>query len=157
MALPLGIPTHELSTNKNYSRLDHVFVSGNLTQRIIKCISSPTNRITSTDYHFPILTELNLDCRQSPQVTRRNFKEVDWETVWCALESKLADLSTARIQTSERLETRVEDLTKAIDAAIEQAIPPVEVTEFSKRWWTKKLKALRKRSNNLQNRHARHK
>ncbi|KAF8593668.1 hypothetical protein BDV93DRAFT_428822, partial [Ceratobasidium sp. AG-I] len=44
MALPPGIPTHELSTNKNYSRLDHVFISGNLTQRVTKCTSTPTNR-----------------------------------------------------------------------------------------------------------------
>ncbi|KAF8593425.1 hypothetical protein BDV93DRAFT_421059, partial [Ceratobasidium sp. AG-I] len=156
MALPPGIPTHELSTTKNQSRLDHVFVSGNLTQRVIKCTASPTNRIASTD-HFPLLTELNLECSQSPLIIRRNFKEVDWEGVGCALEQRLANLSISRIHSIEVLESRVQDLTEAIDAAIDRTVPSVEITSYSKRWWSKKLRRLRKHSNNLRNRHTRHK
>jgi len=155
MALPPGIPTHELLTTKNYSRLDHVFVSGSLTQHVLKCTASPTNRIVATD-HFPILTELELKCTQSPSYIGRNFKGTDWEEVWCALERKTTNLPTSIIRTVEELNSRVENLTSAITSAIEEAVPLFEITPYSKRWWNKKLKQLRTRSNNLRYRHARH-
>ncbi|KAF8602245.1 hypothetical protein BDV93DRAFT_393717, partial [Ceratobasidium sp. AG-I] len=144
------------TTTKNYSRLDNVFISSNLTQQVLKCTSFPTNQIISTG-HFPVLTELDLLCRQAPYITRRNFKEVDWETVWCTLEQRLVNLSISRIQTKEGLEARVRDLTDAIEHTIEYSIPTVEISPYTKRWWDKELRRLRKRSNNLRNRHTRHK
>ena len=59
MALPGGISTHCHNVTKQWSRLDHVFISEASTDAIITCNAQTDHRGINTD-HIPIITELNM-------------------------------------------------------------------------------------------------
>jgi len=60
LALPSGIPTHEHSVTKCWSRLNQVFLSEHSNDLLTSCNTQPEVRGINTD-HLPILTELSLD------------------------------------------------------------------------------------------------
>jgi endonuclease/exonuclease/phosphatase family metal-dependent hydrolase len=69
MILPAEIPTLELSSNKNLSRPDNVFLSTRIVNSVIRCSVIETPRISCTD-HFTIQTELTLIWRNCSQIPR---------------------------------------------------------------------------------------
>jgi endonuclease/exonuclease/phosphatase family metal-dependent hydrolase len=154
MALPPGLPTHELSTTKNHSRLDNVFIDSLLAEQVTKCTATPTTRTISTD-HFPIETIIQLEHPKAKTVERRNFRQVDWDKFREKLTIELADTRASALTNIEDFEARREKITKAIQNTIQELVPLSRLSAHSKRWWNKELSIKRKQRNNLANRAAR--
>ncbi|KAF8593377.1 hypothetical protein BDV93DRAFT_419787, partial [Ceratobasidium sp. AG-I] len=154
MTLPAGIPTHELSTTKNYSRLDNVFMTEGLIDLVDKCDALRAPRIAATD-HFAIHTILRLTTQQAGTVTRRCFKKTDWEKFEAALSARLVDSPTRKIRSTAEFDTRLGELISAIQDTIAEHVPTVEESPHTKRWWNKDLKKMRKKRNKLSRRSER--
>ena len=79
-----------------------------------------------------------------------NFREVDWESFRETLTSQLRDApERGSITNQQQLDECCKDLTDAIQRTIRRDVPTSEICSKSKRWWTKELTVLRKRSNKL--------
>ena len=155
MALPPGTPTHELMTTKNPSRLDNVFMTDSLIDRTDTCTAPNNPRIAYTD-HFSVLTILHLKSEQASTNSKHNFRRADWEVFCEALESRLTTVSTDRIHDIADFDSRLSRLTEAIQETIEEKVPKVKLCPYTKRWWTKELKEMQKRHNQLSNQSGRH-
>jgi len=59
LVLPSGIPMHEHSITKRWSRLNQVFLSAHSISSLISCDTLPGERGINTD-RLPVLMELNL-------------------------------------------------------------------------------------------------
>ena len=149
LALPSEIPTHQHSVTKRWTRLDQVFISDHSEDIVISCDTWTDRQGILTD-HLPILTELNLQLGLTTVKPFTNFREVAWDEFRAALESQLSHLPPpARICDQAQMDACCESLTLAIQATIQEQVPITEVTSKSKRWWTKELTQLRKKSNKL--------
>ena len=71
--------------------------------------------------HFPIATTLEYQTTEPPRVVRRKYKEVDIKVFAQALQRGLP--SSRHIRTKEDLDQVTNDITKAIQKAIEDTIP----------------------------------
>src|SRR6266481_1666324 len=78
MALPPGTPTLQSLATGNWTRVDNVFVSGGLVNRVIICDMDPWQRGPSTD-HVPVLTTVELEVPAREEEARRNFREMEWD------------------------------------------------------------------------------
>ena len=76
MALPKGIPILEAMTMKNWMRLDNVFCSNTLGDKVITCTTDPHLRGPGTD-HVPILTTLELPVEWVASTPSYNFQAVE--------------------------------------------------------------------------------
>jgi len=149
LALPSGIPMHQHNVTKSWTRLDQVFLSDHSMDMLLSCDTRTDLRGILTD-HLPVLTELDLHLGPSTNKPFTNFREVDWEEFHTALEGQLARIPPPeRIRDQAQLAASCETLTAAIQRAIQEQVPIMEITPKSKRWWTKELTQLRKRSNKL--------
>ncbi|KAF8596972.1 hypothetical protein BDV93DRAFT_453956 [Ceratobasidium sp. AG-I] len=151
MTLPAGLPTHELSTTKNYSRLDNVFMTEGLINLVDKCDAIRAPRIAATD-HFSIHTVLRLATQQADLVTRRCFKKTNWEEFETALRARLTNAPTRKIRSTREFDTRLNELITAIQATIAEHVPEAKESPHAKRWWNKTLKKMRRKRNKLSNR-----
>jgi ribonuclease HI len=156
MTLPEGLPTHELSTTKNYSRLDNVFISTNLADHVNICTALTSPRVPATD-HFTIQTVLDLTCDKAAASTGRNFHEVNWDLFTPSLADKLANLPTSYIKNVQAFDKRLGDIMEAMQSTIRELVPAAKDSPYAKRWWTKELRKLRKKRNKLSNRAFRRK
>ena len=149
LALPSEIPTHQHNVTKRWTRLDQVFISDHSEDMLISCDTRMDQQGLLTD-HLPILTELNLQLGLIADKPFTNFREVDWAEFQTALGTQLSRLPPpAQICDQAQLDTSCEALTLAIQEAIQEQVPVTEVTPKSKRWWTKELSQLRKKTNKL--------
>ncbi|KAF8599017.1 hypothetical protein BDV93DRAFT_429728, partial [Ceratobasidium sp. AG-I] len=154
MTLPPGLPTHELMTTKNYSRLDNVFMTEGLVDLVDKCDALKAPRIASTD-HFAIHTIVQLSPPIADATTRYCFQKTDWEAFDTALRARLVDSPTRKIRTINEFDNRLRNLVAAIQDTIAEHVPLVKESPHSKRWWNKRLKKLRRKRNKLSNRSER--
>lgn len=76
MTLPPKAPTLESLSTKSHTRPDNVFMSSELTSRIIRCGVVEEEQPPRTD-HFPIVTTLNLPVGTDQEKKVRDFKNVD--------------------------------------------------------------------------------
>lgn len=60
MALPKDLPTLEVSTTKNYTRVDNVFCLETLIDALISCNTFPQWQPQKID-HLPIISVLDID------------------------------------------------------------------------------------------------
>jgi hypothetical protein len=142
LALPSGIPTHKHSVTKRWSRLDQVFLSKRSNDLLTSCNTQPEARGINTD-HLPILTELSLDMAVTDLSMLPNFREVNWEEFRTELKKQLDKIpALERIQNQRQLDKRCAELTEAIQEVIRTEVPTTEITQKSKRWWTKELSQL---------------
>ncbi|QRV96882.1 Reverse transcriptase from transposon X-element protein [Ceratobasidium sp. AG-Ba] len=141
MILPAEIPTLELSSNKNLSRPDNVFVSSHLTNTVNRCLVVEAPRISCTD-HFTIQIELTLTCRQAPKIKRRNFQKADWEKVRSDLAKSLPNVRQPPILNTDEFDARLDKIMSAMNSVIETHVPLIKESPYAKRWWTPQLKEL---------------
>lgn len=151
MTLPEGIPTHELSTTKNYSRLDNVFMTANLADFVTLCTALPSPRLPCTD-HFSIHTIIDLSVQKAETTQRRNFQKTNWESFIPALRARTESIQTGPLRSIVSFDKRLKELMSAIQITIEEQVPVAKDSPYSKRWWKKELKKLRKKRNKLSNR-----
>ena len=149
MALPAGLPTHIHNVTKQWTRLDHVFISDYSLSSVISCDTRPEFRGIKTD-HLPIVTELDLEIPVADDSSSHKFRDVDWEAFRKTLTTHLRDAPHIENITTQRLlDECCRDLTTAIQQTIRTDVPTIEICSKSKRWWTKELTLLRKRANKL--------
>jgi exonuclease III len=89
LALPSGIPTHEHSATKRWSRLDQVFLSSHSNTLLISCDTVPDKRGINTD-HLPVHTELSLEVNTIAAEINPSFWNVNWEDFRTKLAKQLA-------------------------------------------------------------------
>lgn len=149
LALPSGIPTHQHSVTKRWTRLDQVFLSDHSREATIFCDTMPGDRGINTD-HLPIRTELNLELTLSESEPLLNFRSINWEDFRTRLSRQLSVVPRAeRILNQVQLDARCAELTEAIQETIRSEVQATEITPKSKRWWTKELSQLRVCTNKL--------
>ena len=142
LALPCGIPTHEHSVTKRWSRLDQVFISDHSGTILILCDTQTDMRGINTD-HLPIRTELNLIAPPVEINQLPNFRGMDWEEFGNYLRNQLDKLPPPTlIRSQEQLDKCCEELTEVLQKAIQMKVPDIDHTSKSKRWWTKELTQL---------------
>src|SRR6201996_5071506 len=119
------------------------FASDTISDLFISCNTAPERRPTRTD-HYPILIELDIAPRRSPQTLQRNFRNVDWIEFEEALSEKLQNLGDPRIRSANELRTFVTAFYRAITSVVENLVPPMKICGWTKRWWMKDLEKERK-------------
>ncbi|KAI0993220.1 hypothetical protein K3495_g14964 [Podosphaera aphanis] len=91
--------------------------------------------------HIPVVIELQIETpREENNEPRPQWKEVDWNTLNQRITKKLDDLSfhDANLATSETIDLRVEQVTRAIQESVEELVPKANRSRFSKPYWTTK-------------------
>lgn len=130
-------------------RLDQVFISEHSVNMVNTCNTLVEHRGINTD-HLPILTELDLETDIHDPDPFPNFREVDWEGFRNALVNQLdPSWVNAPIITQGELDCSCLTLTTAIQKAINEQVPDVEILSKSKHWWTKELMQLCRQSEKL--------
>ncbi|KAI0055117.1 hypothetical protein BV25DRAFT_1769449, partial [Artomyces pyxidatus] len=146
------------SSSKNWTRVDNVWVSSDLSPHVLQCTTKPDQRPPKTD-HVPILTDLDIVFDVATSTPRHNFHMTDWtlfqQTLSSALEAKgrPAEFRTGELA---QFETSLRSFMDAVQSAVEKAVPLTQGTPYSKRWWTKELTDLRKRARTAGRRSERH-
>jgi ribonuclease HI/endonuclease/exonuclease/phosphatase family metal-dependent hydrolase len=149
MVLPKGIPTLQHMVTKRYSRPDNVFSTSGLTELITICEVVPEIRPVSTD-HFPIVTNVQLPQRRTNTPLSFNFREADWDIFRKELRKKLVTIPNPPVINSPaQLHAVTDQITKAIQSAIEENIPKSKPRPDAKRWWNGDLRKKRKELNRL--------
>jgi len=78
MVLPPGTPMLQLLATGNWTRVDNVFVSEGLVDRIVICDTDPQQRGPCTD-HMPVLTMVELKVLEREEEAQGNFGETEWD------------------------------------------------------------------------------
>ena len=100
--------------------------------------------------HLPILTVLDLIIKHAPTKIITNYRDVDWEKFRTGLRGELTKLGLPQpIRNQTSLDEECDKLTKAIQVTIDSEVPTSEISPKSKRWWTKELMDLRRKTNRL--------
>ncbi|THU94080.1 hypothetical protein K435DRAFT_611107, partial [Dendrothele bispora CBS 962.96] len=153
MALPPGIPTLEALSTGNFTRVDNVFCTSRVTERIIRCNTDPSLRPTKTD-HFPIVTTLDIHAPLVNSAERLNWKKVKWKELCERLEEDLQligrGLTTNWGTKRDRVERRV---LGAFATGIRDIIALTTDSPHQRRWWNKDLDRLRKDTARLSKKH----
>jgi hypothetical protein len=144
MALAPGMPTHIHNVTKRWTRLNHIFLTEHTSDRILICEAWVEERGLNTD-HIPIITKLDITIGRSMSKAANNFRNVDWDEFWKALEEKMKDFSVPkRLSNQAEVNQECDRLAKVLQETISQTVPATKVCPYSKHWWTKELKELRK-------------
>ena len=144
IALPAGVPTHEHSVTKRWSRLDQVFATEHTLETITQCEAFPVEQGLNTD-HFPIISNFDIDIELTPKKVISNFRDVDWKEFRSALEGRIRNWGVPNFISSQRmLDWECKRLTSALQETIDEIVPNVILGPQAKRWWTKELTCLRK-------------
>ena len=149
MTLPKGTPTLQHMRTKRFSRPDNVFCTTALRPLITKCEVTPQHRPTSTD-HFPIVTHIELPQTRIPPDPSYNFRVADWEEFRKSLTEKINTIpQPGQITDSNQLKTAGNDLTRIIQATIQEKITQSKPRPDAKRWWNGDLTKMRRKLNRL--------
>ncbi|KAL4255264.1 hypothetical protein AB1N83_013825 [Pleurotus pulmonarius] len=144
MALEPGVPTLEHMVTKNEYRVDNVFVSADLIDRVLVCEVHPGETPAGAD-HYPIDTILDLSTDLAEERRTRNFRTVDWKEFNEELSSRLPAAGIpADIHTADDIDTTVTVLTSLLQGIIQDTIKESGTAPYNRRWWNAELEALRK-------------
>ncbi|KAJ3979257.1 hypothetical protein F5890DRAFT_1381215, partial [Lentinula detonsa] len=151
MALPEATPTLRAFATGNLTRVDNVFCTPDLRNKLISCYASPATQPVKTD-HFPITTIFDLRTTVVDNQQRRNWKKVDWEEFREALTQKLRVLRPPReLVTEQQFWTALKRLDATIEEVAKEKVPVNKPSLYQRRWWTEDLKNMRRQCNNLGN------
>jgi ribonuclease HI len=145
MALPRNTPTLEARNTGNWTRPDNVWRCSDSPSPFVSCEVKPALRPAITD-HLPIISVLDLTYTPSQRTERFNYKTVDWNAYNNRLDTEIKQYAgevANPIETIERLEWATNQLFEAIDRTTREVAPPIKITPYTKRWWTKELTSLR--------------
>ena len=149
MVLPKDTPTLEACATKNFTRVDNVFCSSELTNTFISCDTYPQWRPQKTD-HMPIISELDIEPERITYVGKHNYKATDWEEFRKTLGENLEMAGDTEEITSEgQFTTKVASVEEAIKAAIHKHVPLTRLSPYAKRWWSKELDGMKRNKERL--------
>jgi ribonuclease HI/exonuclease III len=149
MALPAGIPTLRAHRTKNWTRVDNVFVSARLEDKVIKCMTLPGNKGVKTD-HVPIVTELDLEVAKKVFVPTKKFREANWDNFREVLTHHLARIPAPKeLKNQEELSKAVTDLLDVLGFTIDVVVEDSKPCARTKKWWTKTLTETKRKVNQL--------
>ncbi|KAF8990301.1 hypothetical protein BDQ17DRAFT_1255945 [Cyathus striatus] len=144
MALPKDIPTLEAFNTKNLTHVDQVFLSEELMDWVVLCMTVLEFRPPRVD-HFPIITRLLTTTQTSVPRPRRNFKQIDWATFQTHLRTQLDHLPHPDEFTSiKQFTMSLNMFTDIITQAIADNVPLVRLSLHTKCWWSPELAAFKK-------------
>jgi hypothetical protein len=121
-------PHHEQST------LDLIFT----TVRLVEECRIATELEQSSD-HLPIMTTLQFPHNTETRTTgpqKRNWKALDQESFIEAIDKETTSLTAISLATEQDIDLYTSILVKAIQKAIEKAVPERRKSPFSKPFWT---------------------
>ena len=78
MTLLKGIPTLQAMATKNWTCVDNVFMSEDLTGLLIRCDTAPNLRGPGTN-HMPVHTIIDTGVPQIVPEPYRDYRVVDWK------------------------------------------------------------------------------
>ncbi|KAJ7121315.1 hypothetical protein C8R43DRAFT_831764, partial [Mycena crocata] len=135
----------ESFSSKTFTRVDNVFCSPGLVGRYI-CCDVRTSRLR-TD-HFPIIHEIDLDVVEIAHVPKPMWRKTEWDEFRVDLMLELIHRFEPRdsYDTPEELDTAIAALDAAIQAVVERKVPMSKPSPYTKRWFTKELKARKQES-----------
>ncbi|KAJ8468306.1 hypothetical protein ONZ45_g17291 [Pleurotus djamor] len=145
MALEKGAPTLRHKAWKSHIRVDNVFVSEDLADRVLVCETKPGETLPGAD-HYPIDTIIDLYATLSTERTTKNFRNVDWKE----FSEKLGNseprtkLPLENPPTPDDIEAEVESITSWIQTTINEVVKDVRKCPYTRRWWNEELERLRK-------------
>lgn len=136
MTLPRHIPTLKAMSTGNLTRVDNVFVSTDIAERILICETQQELTPTKTD-HFPIITTIDISPEHHNPLPRRNYKNIDWKVFRTRLEQRLAYHNIdwkdpPPPETKEELDQLLEAMMTAIEETIEEIVPLLRLSPHSK-------------------------
>lgn len=149
MALPPYLPTLLSMASKNYTRPDNVFMSEGALAVLTDCTTHPAHQPASSD-HIPVETILDIPLSFLPPIQKPDFRKTDWEKFRATLATRLQLITSATsIASKEAFDAHLTSLYEAIEHAIDEHVPLVQLSPFAKRWWSKELEKLRKKKMSL--------
>ncbi|THU87019.1 hypothetical protein K435DRAFT_615282, partial [Dendrothele bispora CBS 962.96] len=157
MILPAGIPTLEALSTGNFTRVDNVFCTTGLTDRIIRCNTDPGLRPTKTD-HFPIVTSLDIRPPLANLEKRLNWKKVKWKELCERLEEDLRLIGAPKeIESREEFWERLRQVYEVIEDVLRDRDIIALTTDSpqQRRWWNKDLDRMRQETARLSKKHYR--
>jgi len=104
MILPPGIATLQSFATKNWTQVDNVFISDTFTDRIITCSTVPELQPVKSD-HLPIVTTIDMECRELDILPWLNFQATDWNDFNLKLAKHLCHIPTPAILNSTCIPT----------------------------------------------------
>ena len=149
MALPPHIPTLQAFSTGNWTRPDNVWCSSHSADLLIQCDTDPQTHGPNTD-HVPIHIVLDTSLPHNTAKATCNFRIVDWEKFNEHLMIELGrTLELGQITTHMEFRTALDNVNSAIKWTVEAQVPLNKPLPHTKRWWTPKLSAIRKKKNSL--------
>src|ERR1700754_525225 len=116
LVTPRGNPTWRARGTQ--STIDLTFLSQPLVTNLIRC--EPRQDLAQASDHLPIETTLILHTLRQVTVKRRCWKKLDKDKINLFLKDKVPNTS---LYTQPQVDTRVRELTEAIQEAIDHAVP----------------------------------
>ncbi|KAJ3833578.1 hypothetical protein F5878DRAFT_510917, partial [Lentinula raphanica] len=149
MTLPEAVPTLRSFSTGNLTRVDNVFCTPQLLERVILCKVNHGSQPIKTD-HFPIETVFDLQTTVTDPRRRRNWKKVDWKGLREDLEGRLDLLGEpTEITSDEEFWETLKRLDSTLEEVIEEHVPYVKPSPHQRRWWNEDLARMRRDRNNL--------
>ena len=145
---PRGIPTHRSGTT-----IDLYLINNHVDIGLLATCKINTDLDSSSDHH-PI--HLNIPTNQGIPETlpRRNLNKADWKKGRKILKhlertNPLPIFNKNIHNPVEWLDDYAANLTKRIQQALSECAPILEISYYTKRWWSKDLAKLRKEQNHI--------
>lgn len=149
MALAKDIPTLEACSTKNHTRVNNIFCSVELHNRIVSCNTYPQWQPQKTD-HMPIISILEIEPDRAVHAEKNNYRLTDWDEFRRSLANNLAEMQEKEEFTSaEMCLNQINALDKAIKGAIKEHVLVAKMSPYAKRWWNKELANLKKQKEHL--------
>ncbi|KAJ3991716.1 hypothetical protein F5050DRAFT_1535899, partial [Lentinula boryana] len=149
MTLPEHLPTLCAHNSGNYTRVDNVFCSEDLTEHIMTCNTIPAKRPILTD-HLPIRTIIDTRTPYVDQRTRWNWAQTDWDKFKERTKEELEKIEAPRELNDT---TEFHKALKTIDDLFirirDELVPKAKPSPYQRRWWNKQLTEMKKCMSNL--------
>jgi hypothetical protein len=117
------------------STIDLTFLSYPLVTSLIKCL--PRVDLAQSSDHVPVETTLDLQPQLFTPTPRRCWKKADFNAIRRALHDKVPN---TQVETNEQIDTRVYEITQALQEAIDQGVPWARASPYAKDYWTEECK-----------------
>ena len=152
--LELLIPPGTVTYPTAKTAIDLVWGNRAARQNMLKCKIDRQNDHGSD--HLPIKTIIAMDLEVPEAQPRLNFSKANWKEFEEQVRVNVAPIPAHRsCKTEAEIDKRVEQLTEAIQKAIEVTVPLKKECPHSKRWWNEEIGKLRKEANKLRNTYSR--
>ena len=130
LATPQGTVTWQARGSQ--STIDLIFISHTLENELIRC--TPKLDLAQSSDHIPIEITFSIQTEQFVTARKRCWKKMDTEILKKALEGKV--FLNPPLESKTQIDTRVYDITQALQDAIEQSTPWTRVSNKANSYWS---------------------